>query len=211
MPISEKCVICRSGSAAVTQNIGIAAQIKNNQRYHRYGTSATSVSQTAHWLRQVVYNNDDSSSSGRLVSLLVAGYDDEKFNNGNDSTTTQHHARIFSISPSGVLLQEQRYAALGSGSTYAMTYLDEQLQKDQTTAVDEKRAKKLCQRAIELAIHRDASSGGLIRMHVIDATGRREFVVHPQQQTSGDTAKKKNSGNSRQTLPGFAVAAEVHR
>jgi len=206
VPITDHCVICRSGSAADTQQIAIAAQQMNDRRLHRYGITTT-VSQLAHWLRRNMYSSSSGNNNDETrISLLVAGCDrtnigeDGYYDEGNKPCSV----RIFSIAPSGSLLEEKRFAASGSGSTYVMGFLDEQLKgDDDNIAIDEKRAIELCQRAIELAIQRDSSSGGLIRLHIIDNSstrGRREWTVNPQ-------ATYSTRGSQRSLhLPGFAAS-----
>lgn len=180
VPVTHTTVIARSGSAADTQQLADAARRLSEMRSMEYGTPLT-VSQTAHWLRQQVYGENGGAG---LVTLLVAGYDDKP--------------RIFSITPSGALLEEQgMFAVSGSGSTFILGHLDHEIQACED--LDEDGALGLCQQAIQLAVNRDGSSGGLIRLYVVTAEGRREVTVFPEE--LNDTTKQDDARN----LPGFAA------
>jgi 20S proteasome subunit beta 1 len=61
------------------------------------------------------------------------------------------------------------FAVSGSGSTYVLGYLDHHVSGD----LSENEAIELCQKAIELAIDRDGSSGGRFNIIVINGLGRR--------------------------------------
>jgi len=186
VPITATTVLARSGSAADTQQLADAVRVKNDVRQMQYGNPLT-VSQIAHWLRQQVYGENGGAGS---VSLLVAGYD--------------NRPRIYNISPSGALLEEPGvFAVSGSGSTYIIGHLDHQVADAHcTTSLDEQGAVELCQRAIELAVQRDGSSGGLIRLYVVTAEGRREVTVFPDK-----LPLKGKQGQDPLSLPGFAAAA----
>jgi len=173
-------VIARSGSAADTQQLADAARRLNEMRSIEYGMPLT-VSQTAHWLRHQVYGEHGGAG---VVSLLVAGYDDKP--------------RIFSITPSGALLEEQGiFAVSGSGSTFILGHLDHKVQACEN--LDEDGALELCQQAIQLAVNRDGSSGGLIRLYVITAEGSREVTIYPDQLNDTEQEVARN-------LNGFAAA-----
>lgn len=152
-PLTDHTVLLRSGSAADTQQIAESARMTFLHRRYRCGIVPT-VSQVAHWIRSTVY---EESTEG-VVSLLVAGFDPESLK-----------SRIFSVSPSGALIEEKTFAVSGSGSTYVLGYLDHHVSGD----LSENEAIELCQKAIELAIDRDGSSGGRFNIIVINGLGRR--------------------------------------
>ena len=191
VPVSNDAVICRSGSAADTQRIAIETQEEISRRMYRYGINL-SISQIAHWIRSVVYGQNGSLS----VSLIVAGYDHEK-----------QAARIFSITPSGALIEENVFVVAGSGSTYVLGHLDHNLSPStagKTDDLTESAAVSLCKQAIELAIHRDGSSGGLVRLFVIDSAGRRELTFPP----CSAVTSNKHANNDKENSPrlfGFAA------
>jgi len=169
-PVSENCVLCRSGSAADTQQIAWITSLELLDRQYRHGMKPT-VSQVAHWVRSVVYGSSGS------VSLLVAGYDEGTQAGG-----------IWSVSTSGALLEEEVYAVSGSGSTYIIGLLDHQL-IDRPEGLNEDDAIAYCKKAIELAMSRDGSSGGLVRIVVLNDKGRREITVYPSSDTRHGTTE----------------------
>jgi 20S proteasome subunit beta 1 len=158
-PVTDHCVVLRSGSAADTQQIAEDARLTFLHRRYRYGMIPT-VSQVAHWIRSVVYDGAGT------VSLMVAGYDDNS-----------HSAHIYSISPSGSLIEEDLFGVSGSGSTYILGYLDDRVLADRP--LDEDEVVELCKRAVELAVSRDGSSGGQVGIVVINAKGKKILPIIP--------------------------------
>lgn len=158
--ISDHLSIARSGSAADTQEL--ARRVRDGVVHPmlcKYGKQLT-TSEVAHWLRQAILKEKDELS----VGLLLAGCDPDG------------SSEIYTISQTGALLQEKGdYAAGGSGSVYVMGYLDERL-KD-SNHLSEQDAMLLCRKAIETAILRDGSSGGMIRLHVITPEGTRAETI----------------------------------
>ena len=180
VPVTSTVVIARSGSAADTQQLAETARWFNEMEGIKYGSVLT-VSKTAHFLRYQVYGDNERAG---VVSLLVAGFDGKP--------------RIYSISQSGVLLEEDgAFSVAGSGSTFILGHLDQTLRDCEN--LDENSALQLCQQAIRLAAYRDGSSGGLIRLHVITSDGRREVTIFPEdwQRVGHDDPK---------ILPGFVAA-----
>ena len=206
-------VVGRSGSAAATQHLVEAVQRELQARAYRgwsMTTTMTTTRQVAHWLQRAVYDDDESrsgakgssSSSSNSVSLVVAGLD----NTIEQQTTTPV---VFTISPSGALIQEERFAVAGSGSAYVLGYLDDQLapaSSHKSPLLDEKRARALCHQALSLAMNRDGSSGGFCRIVVVTAQeGCREYTLPP---TTTTTTTSVPGGPEVSTLPGFAPASE---
>lgn len=181
-PVSDSCVLCRSGSAADTQQIAWITRLELLDRQHRHGMKAT-VSQVAHLIRASVYGGSDS------VSLLIAGYDED-----------QKAGSIWSVAPSGALLEEDVYAVSGSGSTYIIGHLDHIL-FDREEPLNESEAVNCCKKAIELAMSRDGSSGGLVRIVVLNAKGKREITIYPSTDST-------NTEKEPTRLVGFAPAVQ---
>jgi 20S proteasome subunit beta 1 len=209
VPLTSHAVVARSGSAAITQYLAESAYNVQQSRFLRYDQTL-SVSQLAHWLRATVYELQEKQQELSL-GLLIAGFDRE-----------EQQARIFSIPASGALIVEKgNYAAEGSGSRFAMGYLDQcyqqinrlndSLDKGDARSTEEA-AVDLCRQAIEGSILRDGSSGGLIRLYILTAKGRREVTVVPHstgtQSNKGE--RSDNDGESRghrqPLLSGFAAA-----
>lgn len=154
--ISDHVSMARSGSAADTQEL--ARRVKDGVVHPmicKYGKHLT-TSEVAHWLRQEILKRKEEMS----VGLLLAGCD------------SGGSGEIYSVTQTGAILQEKgEYAAGGSGSVYVMGYLDERLRD--SNSLSEQEAITLCRKAIETAILRDGSSGGMIRLHVITPKGTR--------------------------------------
>jgi 20S proteasome subunit beta 1 len=162
--ITDHLSMARSGSAADTQEL--ARRVRDDvvrPLLCRYGTHP-STQEIAHWLRRAIVDHEKKSLS---VGLLLAGCDPDG------------RPEIYSVSQTGALvLCEGPYAAGGSGSVYVMGYLDERLGTSSSDITTEDEAMQLCQKAIETAILRDGSSGGMVRFHVVTRQGTR-VVTHP--------------------------------
>ncbi|KAL7514874.1 hypothetical protein ACHAXN_012161 [Cyclotella atomus] len=160
-PEASTCVICRSGSAADTQHLASIIRSDLVSRQILYRIKGT-VSHVASLLWNLLSN--DSSLS---ASLICAGYDHELA-----------RGVIYSIAPGGTVFEERMWAAGGSGSTYILGYLDSHLPKceeenGEKLVVSEEEALDIVYNALCLAMDRDGSSGGFLRMYVIDRFGRR--------------------------------------
>lgn len=203
VPITDVCVVCRSGSSADTQKIAQTVKDITNERYYKYHGIHLSVSQIAHWLRNNIVRQNDNTGETSSISLIVAGYDI-----GTNSP------QIYSISQTGALLKEHMFAVAGSGSTYIIAHLDDHLKKQKDTkynnnvdrnnivsssssSLEEGDAVRLCTKVIQMAIHRDSSSGGIVRLHIINNEGIREINILPSSTTK-----------TTKLVPGFADASK---
>lgn len=215
--ITESCVVCRSGSAADTQMIANAARLHFADRRLRYGglveDEPPTVSQVAHWIRSAVYG---SGQSEYRASLLVAGYDKQQRGDGAGGAGG---GRIFSVLPGGAMLEDDAYAASGSGSTYVLGYLDHTLrgrgggggeEGAAGIAMDENDAIELCKRAIALAIDRDGSSGGIVRIFICNQEGIRQMNVYPTSSPSKSTLDSQGNIKNK-NLAGFADPVRPRR
>jgi 20S proteasome alpha/beta subunit len=119
-------------------------------------------------IESVIATDRDENSRTRSISLLIAGYD-----------PYDQCGRIYSLSPSGVLLQEDTFAAAGSGSTFVLGYLDHHQHHEKKIVMDEETAIQQCVQAVQLAITRDAASGGLVRVFICNQQGIQERLVYP--------------------------------
>ena len=232
--IQSSCVIARSGSAADTQFLVkyVAREFSTSPRWTRVADMphfhhSPTISQVAHFLRYLVREtNDPEDGSGGnhgplQASLICAGYDETCKKNVSGG------GRIFAITPGGTLLEEPMVSVSGSGSTYLLGHLDQVLKQRQLESVnddpsgtsssillDEDEAIDLVVQLIRLSISRDASSGGWIRIVVINGDGQRHLTFPPTIQPSESIAFV-NGSNRRPkdgretdslgvTLPGFA-------
>lgn len=101
-------------------------------------------------MRQLCYNNKDSLQAG----IIVAGWDQEL------------GGQVYSI-PLGGSLHPAPYAIGGSGSTYIYGYCDSTYHHGMTV----KESEEFVVNALSIAMARDGSSGGVIRLAVITQTG----------------------------------------
>lgn len=226
-PITRHCMVLRSGSAADTQRVATACREYVRARKLRFGGNADmTVTHIAHWMRQAVRQQPAGQ-----VSLLVAGYDDDKQqqrqqNDGGGGC-------IYSVALSGALQEEGDFCAAGSGSVFILGFLDHEIHQihhglrernennndDKTTtettttttkhrsSLTESQAIELCQRAIALAVQRDGSSGGVMRLAVINRDGTRYLDAKPAVLSSSSSSSSADDDDSflgKGHLPGFA-------
>eukprot|EP00274_Cyanoptyche_gloeocystis_P001434 CAMPEP_0196657028 /NCGR_PEP_ID=MMETSP1086-20130531/21301_1 /TAXON_ID=77921 /ORGANISM="Cyanoptyche gloeocystis , Strain SAG4.97" /LENGTH=224 /DNA_ID=CAMNT_0041990013 /DNA_START=53 /DNA_END=727 /DNA_ORIENTATION=+ len=153
-PVSEKIYCCRSGSAADTQ--AISDYVKYFMHLHSAELDEEpSVETAAHLFKQLCYNNKNNLSAG----IIIGGAD-------------KSGGSVYSI-PLGGSLVKVPYTMGGSGSTYIYGYCDATWKKGMTQ--DE--CKQWVTNALSLAMSRDGSSGGLIRLVTITSSGvTRDFI-----------------------------------
>lgn len=115
--------------------------------------------------QSVCYANKDALSAG----IIVAGYDAE------------HGASVYNI-PLGGGLFKAPWAIGGSGSTYVYGYCDANYRED----MNKEEAVDFARNAVGLAMSRDGSSGGTIRMVIITASGvERVFIPGNELKSNG--------------------------
>ncbi|TFY82601.1 hypothetical protein EWM64_g1415 [Hericium alpestre] len=153
--LHDRIYCCRSGSAADTQ--AIADYVSYWLQLEKQQTQADpTVHNAANVLELVCYNGKNQYSAG----IICAGWDAE---NGGS---------VYNI-PLGGGLFRQPWAIGGSGSTYVYGYCDatykEGWGRDQTI--------EFVKNTLALAMSRDGSSGGVIRMAVIAEDGVERLFV----------------------------------
>ncbi|OZC08869.1 peptidase, T1 family [Onchocerca flexuosa] len=156
-PVTDRMVVCRSGSAADTQAISDIVKYYI-EVYSMMEEEDVSVGRAAQIFRNFLYKYRDSLSA----SVLVAGYDDVE------------GGQLYAI-PLGGYVTRQRCAASGSGSTFVQGFLDSQWKPGMTV----EKCKEIVLNAVALATIRDGSSGGVIRLAVIDKTGMQRTLIRP--------------------------------
>ncbi|KAF9782715.1 20S proteasome subunit [Thelephora terrestris] len=173
--VHDRIYCCRSGSAADTQAVADIVHYYL-QMYKQQMGRQPSVHTAASLFQNICYQNKDALSAG----IIVAGWDEE------DGPS------VYNI-PLGGGIFRQPWAIGGSGSTYVYGYCDATYQdgwgKDETV--------EFVKNTLSLAMARDGSSGGVIRMCVITESGvERLFVPGDQlpkfwqgQEVLGKTAK----------------------
>lgn len=155
-PVAENIFCCRSGSAADTQ--AIADIVKYYLDLHSIeNDDETPLVKTAGTLFQdLCYSNKDRLMAG----IIVGGWD------------RQNGGSIFSI-PLGGAMVKAPFAIGGSGSTYTYAYCDANFKENMT----KEEAQTFVKSCLSHAMARDGSSGGVIRMVTIDASGvERSFT-----------------------------------
>ena len=146
---------CRSGSAADTQAISDYVR-----RYvHELSLELNrevNVSVAASLFRELCYRNKDRLTAG----IICAGWD------------AQHGGQVYTITLGGSKLQ-QPFSIGGSGSAYIYGFCDAAYRPDMTRAecID------FCVKAVSLAMSRDGSSGGVIRLVCVDRDGVQRQLV----------------------------------
>ena len=143
--VHDRVWCCRSGSAADTQAVADIVHYYC-QMYAVQHNAPPQVPIAANLFQKLCYDNKDALSAG----IIVAGWD--KYNGG----------QVFSI-PLGGSLVKQPFAIGGSGSTYIYGFCDSNYREGMT----KEECVNFVKNAVALAMARDGSSGGVIRMAVI--------------------------------------------
>jgi 20S proteasome subunit beta 1 len=217
---SSSCVLCRSGSAADTQWLAQnAKQQFRIRKLERPGYRPT-ISEVAHYLRYLMRDaqKDDSSSSSSTLqaSLICAGYN-----------AIKGEGQIYGITPGGSLWEEDYFCVSGSGSIILLGYLDSLFadnnnnsnnnmnmnMKEISSQYTEKEAIELVTKLLKLSIARDGSSGGLIRLYVVDQYGLKERTAYPFSGDSSSDDSTSSSGDATTVvdLEGFAKPKQFTR
>jgi len=154
--VDDSIFVCRSGSAADTQAISDYVTYFLDQHRMELG-KPPKVLTAANLFRELCYHN----KNGLMAGIIVAGWDQYK------------GGQVFSIPMGGAML-ERPFAIGGSGSTYIYGLCDAYYKPGMTAAQTEEFVAK----ALSHAMARDGSSGGVIRMVKIDASGsERKFIA----------------------------------
>ena len=152
--ISDRIFCCRSGSAADTQ--AIADFVKYGLEMHSTELGRPPLVHTAaHLFRSTCYEYRDHFSAG----IICAGWDE------------QYGGQVYSI-PLGGMCVRQPLTIGGSGSTYIYGFCDSNYREDFTRG----ECIEFVQRALALAMGRDGSSGGVIRLVSIEEGGIERFL-----------------------------------
>jgi 20S proteasome subunit beta 1 len=89
-----------------------------------------------------------------VAASILAGWDEEE------------GGQVYAIPIGGTLVREP-WTTDGSGSTYIWGFMDSEYRSDFT----KEEAQDFVKHAIALAMCRDGSSGGVIRLHTVDSSG----------------------------------------
>ncbi|PVU94427.1 hypothetical protein BB561_002560 [Smittium simulii] len=143
--IHDRIFCCRSGSAADTQAIADIVQL-HTQMFAVQSEELPPVKAVASIFQGLCYQNKNQLSAG----IIVAGVD-----NVNGPS-------VYNI-PLGGSIHEEDFAIGGSGSSYIYGYCDKVFK----AGMSKDDCVEFVKNAVSLAMTRDGSSGGVIRMAVI--------------------------------------------
>jgi len=147
--VTDYIYCCRSGSSADTQ--AIADIVNYHLNFHKMELGAEpKVETAANVFREMCYNYRDSLMAG----ILVAGWDAVK------------GGQVYTI-PLGGMCIRQPISIGGSGSTYVFGYMDANFKP----GMSKDDCLQLVTNTLALAMSRDGSSGGCIRLGVITKDG----------------------------------------
>lgn len=147
--VTDYIYCCRSGSAADTQAIADIVEYHLGLHHMELGTQPL-VETAANVFREMCYNYRDSLMAG----IIVAGWDNRK------------GGQVYSI-PLGGMCIRQPIAIGGSGSTYVYGYVDAHFKPN----MPKDKCVLLVKNSLALAMSRDGSSGGILRLGVITDKG----------------------------------------
>ncbi|KAK9838999.1 hypothetical protein WJX74_007598 [Apatococcus lobatus] len=170
--LSDQVYLLRSGSAADTQLV--SDYVRYFAEQHAIGLSEPpSVKTIANLVKQMNYQNKQMLEG----AMIIAGWDREG------------GGQVYGCPIGGTLLQEP-WTTDGSGSTYIWGYLDSAFRHHMTQ--DE--AEELVITSISLAMARDGSSGGVVRLITLSKDGaRRRLVKGDEVQLYGEELQMQSS------------------
>ena len=158
-PITKNIFACKAGTASDTQFLLQTTKNYMSQFAIEYNDKPP-VKVAARILQQYQYEYKDYLSA----ALIVAGVDNLE------------GPCVYSVGMGGTLLK-QDIALNGSGSGYIYGYVDEHFKKNMT----KQEAKDFIKKAVSLAMFRDNSSGGVIRILDITKDGfNKEYFPFDQ-------------------------------
>jgi len=149
--ITPNIFCCRSGSASSTQLIARHAE-RISKLYSIQEETRPSVYKTANLIKNIIYRNKQL-----LASIIVAGYSDE--------------GEIYKIGVCGTITKEN-ISLGGSGSAFIYGFCDSEYKED----MELQEAVDFAKKVVGLAMRRDNSSGGLIRVASITKDGVNRYV-----------------------------------
>lgn len=152
--VTDMIYCCRSGSAADTQAIADIVAYHLNF-YEMEINEPPEVKTAANVFRDMCYNYRDQLTAG----IIVAGFD------------KRHGGQVYCL-PVGGMLVRQPLAIGGSGSSYVYGYTDANFKLGMT----KEEAVDFVKKTLSLAMSRDGSSGGVIRIGIITDTGIERLV-----------------------------------
>ncbi|XP_068229041.1 proteasome subunit beta type-6 [Palaemon carinicauda] len=154
--VTDRIYCCRSGSAADTQAIADIVSSHMDLLEVKLGEPPL-VQVAANTFKEICYNYRDMLMAG----IIVAGWDKSK------------GGQVYTM-PLGGMIVRQQVAIGGSGSTYVWGYVDSAFKPN----MNKEETVDFVKNTLTLALTRDGSSGGVVRVAVItkDGVDRRVFL-----------------------------------
>ncbi|XP_064357211.1 proteasome subunit beta type-6-like [Dromaius novaehollandiae] len=163
-PIHDRIFCCRSGSAADTQ--AVADAVAYQLAFHSIELEEPPLVRTAASLfRQSCYRYREELSAG----IIVAGWD------------RRRGGQVYAV-PLGGLLARQPFSVGGSGSSYVYGFVDAAFRPGMSQA----QCEEFAARALALAMARDGSSGGVVRLAAVTERGVERRVLAGPDLPGGD-------------------------
>uniref|UniRef100_A0AAA9SMM1 proteasome endopeptidase complex n=1 Tax=Bos taurus TaxID=9913 RepID=A0AAA9SMM1_BOVIN len=154
-PIHDRIFCCRSGSAADTQ--AVADAVTYQLGFHSIELNEPPLVHTAASLfKEMCYRYREDLMAG----IIIAGWD------------PQEGGQVYSV-PMGGMMVRQPFAIGGSGSSYIYGYVDATYREGMT----KEECLQFTANALALAMERDGSSGGVIRLAAIAEPGVERQVL----------------------------------
>ncbi|KAM3857700.1 proteasome subunit beta type-6 [Diretmus argenteus] len=154
-PIHDRIFCCRSGSAADTQ--AIADVVTYQLGFHSIELDEPPLVETAaNLFRSSCYRYREELTAG----IIVAGWDKRR------------GGQVYSV-PIGGMMVRQVVSVGGSGSSYIYGFMDSNYKPEMTRD----QCLELTAAALSLAMERDGSSGGVVRLAAISEEGVERRVI----------------------------------
>ncbi|XP_053321096.1 proteasome subunit beta type-6 [Spea bombifrons] len=154
-PIHDRIFCCRSGSAADTQ--AIADAVAYQLGFHSIELDGPPLVHTAASLfKEMCYRYREELTAG----IIVAGWDKQK------------GGQVYTV-PMGGMMVHQPFSIGGSGSSYIYGFVDSAYKPGMT----KEECLTFTANALSLAMERDGSSGGVIRLAAITEDGVERKVI----------------------------------
>ncbi|KAM4036568.1 proteasome subunit beta type-6 [Anomaloglossus baeobatrachus] len=154
-PVHDRIFCCRSGSAADTQAIADAVTYQLGFHSIELGTLPL-VHTAANLFKEMCYKYREDLMAG----IIVAGWDQRK------------GGQVYTV-PMGGMMVHQPFSIGGSGSSYIYGFVDSTYK----TGMTKEECLKFTANALALAMERDGSSGGVIRLAAITEAGVERQVI----------------------------------
>lgn len=154
--VTDRIYCCRSGSAADTQAVADIVSSHMEILEVKLGEPPL-VQVAANTFKEICYNYRDMLMAG----IIVAGWDKSK------------GGQVYTI-PLGGMIVRQPIAIGGSGSTYVWGHVDATFKPN----MNKEETVDFVKKTLTLALTRDGSSGGVVRVAIINKEGveRRVFL-----------------------------------